>query len=88
MSEIVKSSPTLIGRVVSNKMQKTVVVLVETKVPHPKYGKYVTRRTKYFAHDENNQCKIGDRILIKESRPLSKNKNWILMEILETSAGS
>jgi len=77
---------TLIGKVVSNKMQKTIVVLVERKVPHPKYGKYVTRRSKRFAHDEASVCHEGDIVMIKEGRPLSKNKNWVLVKVLEKSS--
>lgn len=84
MSEEVSSSThTLIGRVVSNKMQKTIVVLVERKVPHPKYGKFVKRNSKRFAHDEENVCQEGDLVMIKETRPLSKHKNFELVKVLE-----
>jgi small subunit ribosomal protein S17 len=83
MSEAIKSKRTVTGRVVSNKMDKTIIVLLERKVPHPKYGKYVTRRTKLFVHDEQNVCQLGDWVAIQESRPLSKNKNWMLIEVLE-----
>ena len=83
MSEQTKVKRTLTGRVVSNKMDKTIVVLLERKVPHPKYGKYVARRSKLFAHDEKNTCQLGDWVAIQESRPLSKNKNWMLVEVLE-----
>jgi len=72
-----------VGRVVSDKMDKTAVVLVETLVKHPLYGKYVRQRKKYMAHDEGNECKIGDKVLITESRPLSKRKRWRVSEILE-----
>lgn len=72
-----------IGTVVSDKMDKTVVVMVETLVKHPLYGKYVKRRKKFMAHDENNECKIGDKVLIEETRPLSKRKRWRVKEILE-----
>jgi small subunit ribosomal protein S17 len=72
-----------IGTVVSNKMDKSVVVSVERKVKHPIYGKFVKTTTKFMAHDEKNDCGIGDTVLIMETRPLSKNKNWRLVEILE-----
>lgn len=74
---------TFIGTVVSDKMDKTVVVMVETLVKHPLYGKYIKRRKKYMAHDENNECKIGDKVLIEETRPLSRRKRWRVREILE-----
>ena len=72
-----------IGTVVSNKMEKSVVVLVERKVKHPKYGKFVKKSTKFMAHDEKNECNIGDFVRIMETRPLSKNKCWRLVEIIE-----
>lgn len=74
---------TRIGRVVSDKMDKTVVVAVETKVRHPLYGKTVNRTTKFKAHDESNSAQINDRVLIMETRPLSKDKRWRLVEIVE-----
>jgi small subunit ribosomal protein S17 len=74
---------TRIGRVVSDKMDKTIVVAVETKVRHPLYGKTVNRTTKFKAHDENNEANINDRVLIMETRPLSKDKRWRLVEIVE-----
>ena len=74
---------TRIGLVVSNKMDKSVVVAVERKVKHPIYGKFVKTTTKFMAHDENNECGIGDTVEIMETRPLSKNKNWRLVQILE-----
>jgi small subunit ribosomal protein S17 len=74
---------TKIGRVVSDKMDKTVVVAVETKVRHPLYGKTVNRTTKFKAHDENNEANINDRVLIMETRPLSKDKRWRIVEIIE-----
>jgi small subunit ribosomal protein S17 len=74
---------TRIGRVVSDKMEKTIVVAVEKKVRHPLYGKIVNRTTKFKAHDENNEAKINDRVLIMETRPLSKDKRWRLVEIVE-----
>ena len=72
-----------IGVVTSNKMQKTITVKVERKVKHPIYGKFVRKSTKFTAHDEKNECNIGDTVKIMETRPLSKNKNWRLVEILE-----
>ena len=72
-----------IGRVVSDKMEITIVVAVETKVRHPLYGKTVNRTTKFKAHDENNEAKVNDTVLIMETRPLSKDKRWRLVEIVE-----
>lgn len=74
---------TKIGRVVSDKMDKTVVVAVETKVRHPLYGKTVNRTTKFKAHDENNEANINDKVKIMETRPLSKDKRWRVVEIVE-----
>ncbi len=71
----------VIGKVISNKMNKTVVVVVERKVQHPKYKKYITKRTKLYAHDENNECKIGDQVLLESTRPLSKLKRWRVVRI-------
>jgi len=71
------------GVVVSNKMEKTIVVAVKRKVKHPIYGKFVNKTTKFVAHDEQNTCKEGDLVLIMETRPLSKRKNWRLVEIIE-----
>ena len=71
------------GVVVSDKMEKSIVVLVERKMKHPIYGKFLKRSTKFMAHDENNDCHIGDRVRIMETRPLSKNKCWRLVEIIE-----
>ena len=76
---------TVTGRVVSNKMDKTVSVLVERLVKHPVYGKYVKRSTKFLVHDENNQCQEGDIVSIASCRPLSKNKTFRLVEVLEAS---
>ena len=72
-----------IGVVVSNKMQKSIVVEVNRKMKHPKYGKFILRSKKFIAHDENNECNIGDTVRIMETRPLSKRKNWRLVEIVE-----
>jgi small subunit ribosomal protein S17 len=71
------------GVVVSNKMQNSIVVNVERKVMHLKYGKFVKKITKFMAHDANNECNIGDTVLIAETRPISKNKCWRLVQILE-----
>jgi small subunit ribosomal protein S17 len=73
----------VVGRVISDKMHKTIVVQVERKVKHRVYGKYMNRFSKMYAHDDMNACKIGDLVLIKQSRPLSKTKHWVLVEILE-----
>ena len=72
-----------VGKVVSNKMEKPCVITVERKVKHEKYGKFMTKTTKLMVHDENNQVGIGDTIKVMETRPLSKNKRWRLIEILE-----
>ncbi|MDD2288367.1 MAG: 30S ribosomal protein S17 [Bacteroidales bacterium] len=72
-----------IGTVISNKMEKSIRVIVERKVKHPKYGKFIKKSSKFMAHDENNECNIGDKVRIMETRPLSKNKCWRLIEILE-----
>ena len=74
---------TRIGEVVSDKMDKTIVVAIKTKVRHPLYGKMVNRTRKFKAHDENNECGIGDTVKIMETRPLSKDKRWRLVEIIE-----
>jgi small subunit ribosomal protein S17 len=72
-----------VGLVVSNKMDKSIVVSIERKVKHPKYGKFVKKTSKFVAHDETNTCSIGDTVKIMETRPLSKTKNWRLVEVLE-----
>ena len=76
---------TLIGKVVSDKMDKTVSVLIERRVKHPLYGKIVRRSKKYLAHDENNQAKIGDTVEIQESRPISKNKSRVLTKVIQVA---
>ena len=73
-----------VGDVVSDKMEKTIVVAIENRSPHPKYGKIVVRTKKYKAHDAENQCQIGDRVRIRETRPLSKTKRWTVEEIIES----
>jgi small subunit ribosomal protein S17 len=72
-----------VGVVVSNKMEKSIVVMVERKIMHPKYGKFVKKTTKFHAHDDANDCNLGDTVLIAETRPLSKTKCWRLVEIIE-----
>jgi small subunit ribosomal protein S17 len=86
MSEQAKNTRTVTGRVISDKMDKTVTVLVERKVAHPIYGKYVKRSTKLHAHDESNECKMGDTVSIEECRPLSKSKSWRLVKVLERAS--
>ena len=78
-----KSKRTLIGRVVSDKMDKTVTVLVERRVKHPMYDKIIVRSKKYHAHNEDNQAKTGDLVEIQESRPMSKTKSWAVAKLLE-----
>ena len=73
----------LVGRVVSDKMDKTITVLVERKIKHPLYKKYLTRSKRYHAHDVENQCGIGDVVRIKESRPISRTKKWRLLDVIE-----
>jgi small subunit ribosomal protein S17 len=72
-----------VGVVVSNKMEKSIVVKVERRLRHPKYGKFVKRSTNFMAHDQNNECQIGDTVKIAETRPLSKSKCWRLVQIIE-----
>ncbi|MDB6060008.1 MAG: ribosomal protein [Verrucomicrobiaceae bacterium] len=74
---------TVTGKVVSDKMNKTITVLIERRVKHPMYGKYLTRSSKLHAHDEKNECKIGDVVTVYETRPLSKTKTWTLLRIEE-----
>ncbi len=83
MSEDARTARTVSGRVLSSKMNKTITVVVDRQVAHPLYGKFVRRRTKLHAHDENNDCKEGDLVLIEECRPLSKTKTWRLVKVLE-----
>lgn len=83
MMEIRKLRKEKTGLVVSNKMDKTIVVLVERRLRHPKYGKYVKKSSKFMTHDEKNECQIGDTVRIMETRPLSKDKCWRLVEIIE-----
>ncbi len=81
-----KTQRTVLGRVVSDKMDKTVSVAVERLIKHPMYGKYIRRTTKVLAHDANNECKAGDRVTISECRPVSKNKSWAVVDVVERAA--
>ena len=83
MSEATKVKRTLVGRVTSDKMEKTVTVLVERKVKHPVYGKIMTRSNKYHAHNEENLAKAGDLVEIEESRPISRTKAWKVVNVLQ-----
>jgi small subunit ribosomal protein S17 len=89
MSEEAKTSEskviqrTVVGRVVSDKMDKSVSVAIERVIKHPVYGKYVRRTSKVMAHDETNECKTGDRVAIRECRPISKNKSWKVVDVIE-----
>ncbi len=78
-----KGQRTVVGRVVSNKMDKTVSVAIERLIKHPVYGKYIRRTTKVLAHDENNECKSGDRVMISECRPVSKHKAWQVVNVVQ-----
>ena len=82
MSNNAETKRTITGTVVSNKMDKSITVAVERKVKHPIYGKFIKRTTKLHAHDETNQCNEGDVVTIRECRPLSKSKNWMLVDIV------
>jgi small subunit ribosomal protein S17 len=86
MTEATKTARTLNGKVVSNKAEKSIVVLVERQVKHPLYGKYVKRSSKIQAHDEQNECNIGDLVTIQETRPVSKTKSWALVEVTERAS--
>ena len=78
-----KTQRKIVGRVVSNKMDKTVSVAIERLVKHPVVGKYIRRTSKLMAHDENNECRTGDRVAISECRPISRNKSWRVVDIVE-----
>ena len=86
MEEQKSGRKTRVGTVTSNKMDKSVVVVVERQIRHPMYRKYVRRRNSFKAHDAENLCGIGDRVLIEESRPISKDKRWVVVKILEKAA--
>jgi len=81
-----KTVRTLAGRVISDKMDRTITVMVERRVKHPLYGKYIRRSTKLHVHDENNDCNIGDEVRISECRPMSKTKSWRLAEIVKRAS--
>ena len=87
MSEKSKLVRTLTGQVVSDKMDKSAVVMVERKVRHPLYGKYIRRSSKLHVHDANNECRQGDTVTIQQCRPMSKTKSWTLLEVVERPAG-
>lgn len=74
------------GRVISDKMDKTVSVAIERLIKHPVYGKYIRRTTKILAHDASNECKLGDRVTISECRPISKNKSWAVIDVVERAS--
>lgn len=86
MEEQKSARKTRVGTVMSNAMDKTVVVLVERLITHPKYRKFIRRRNKFMAHDAQNACQNGDKVLIEESRPLSKNKRWVVVKVLQKAA--
>ncbi len=86
MSSEGKNKRTLTGRVVSNKMDKTITVEVIRYVSHKLYKKYISKRRKFYAHDEQNSCEMGDMVRIAEHRPISKNKNWMLVEVIEKAS--
>lgn len=88
MSEQEKVTRTLTGKVVSNKMDKTITVQVERLETHPTYGKIMRRRSKIKAHDEQNSCQEGDMVVIRQCRPLSRHKSWTLVEIVQRAAGN
>ena len=84
--EKVKTRRTVLGRVVSDKMDKTVSVAIERLIKHPVYGKYIRRTSKVLAHDATNECRIGDRVSISECRPISKTKSWAVVDVVERAA--
>ncbi len=86
MSEENKTQRTIVGRVVSDKMDKTVSVAIERTIKHPVYGKYIRRTSKVMAHDAANECKAGDRVAIAECKPVSKNKSWSVVNVIERAA--
>jgi small subunit ribosomal protein S17 len=86
MSEENKAQRTIVGRVVSDKMDKTVSVAIERTIKHPVYGKYIRRTSKIMAHDAANECRPGDRVAISECKPISKNKSWAVVSVIERAA--
>lgn len=81
-----KAQRTLTGKVTSNKMNKSITVLIERRVKHPVYGKYINRSTKLHVHDENNECGMGDVVMIEQCRPISKTKTWRLVKVVEKAS--
>ena len=88
MNEEQTSNRQIKGRVVSDKMDKTITVLIERQVKHPIYGKFIRRSTKVHAHDANNECQVGNIVMIEQCRPLSRSKSWRLVEIIKSPAGA
>ena len=88
MNEEQVSNRRIQGRVTSDKMDKTITVLIERQIKHPIYGKFIRRSTKVHAHDANNECRIGDIVMIEQCRPLSRSKSWRLVEIIKSPAGA
>ena len=86
MSEDKVAERTVTGRVVSDKMDKTITVAIERRMTHPLYGKIIRRRSKVHAHDANNECRIGDTVMLSQSRPMSKTKSWTLVKVVESTA--
>jgi small subunit ribosomal protein S17 len=86
MSEQAADNRTLQGRVVSDKMDKSITVVIERRVKHPIYGKFVRRSSKVHAHDENNECQIGDLVVVEQCRPLSKTKKWRFIKLIERAS--
>ncbi|MDL2283773.1 30S ribosomal protein S17 [Oxalobacter sp. OttesenSCG-928-P03] len=85
MNDQAKVQRALTGRVISDKMDKTVSVMIERRVKHPLYGKIIRRSKKYLAHDEANQAKVGDTVEIRESRPISRNKSWVVTRVVQVA---
>lgn len=83
LESVERRTRTVTGRVVSNKMDKTITVLIERRVRHPVYGKYLTRSSRVHAHDADNRCAIGDLVTVAQTRPISKSKSWALVEVVE-----
>jgi small subunit ribosomal protein S17 len=86
MSDQETSNRTLIGQVISDKMDKSITVVVERRVKHPVYGKFLRRTTKVHAHDETNECHVGDTVMVEQCRPLSKTKTWRLVKVVERAS--
>ena len=86
MSEQESSNRTFVGQVVSNAMDKSITVVVERRIKHPVYGKYLSRTSKVHAHDESNECLVGDTVMVEQCRPLSKTKTWRLVKVLERAS--